>query len=315
MLKENLISFPKLGLEMAVKTGFVVPGTEIEIRWYAVIIAIGFVLGVLYAIRRAKKVGLSEDTVLDLAILGMPLAIVFARVFYVLGDFEAYRDNFRDVFAIWKGGISILGALIGCMLTGVIYSLVKKVHLGRICDLAAPSLMIGQIIGRWGNFVNGEVYGVATDLPWGMMIAGKTAAPVHPLFLYESLWMLLGFVLLVLYQDKKRRHGEVFCIYILWYCAARAVMELMRDREFVLGSGDVYMSFWTVILFAFAALTVLVVLYVKGKKVNLRKDVLGAQVEEKRKVLDALLDKEAGEAEVLAASQELDAVIAEYMKL
>ncbi len=315
MITENLISFPKLGLEMSVKTGFVIPGTEIEIRWYAVIIAIGFVLGVLYAAYRAKQVGLSEDTVLDLAILGMPLAIVFARLFYVLGDMEAYRDNFWDVFAVWKGGISILGALIGCMLTGVIYSLTKKVHLGRICDLAAPSLMIGQIIGRWGNFVNGEVYGVATDLPWGMVIAGKTADAVHPLFFYESLWMLVGLVLLVLYQDKKRRHGEVFCLYLIWYSVARAVMEMMRDREFVLGSGDVYMSFWTVILFALAAIAVLVLLYRKGKPVNLKKDVLSAKVEEKRKTLDTLLDKNAGEDAVLAASQDLDAAIAEYMKL
>ncbi len=315
MISENLISFPKLGLEIAVKTGFAIPGTEIVIRWYAVIIAIGFVLGVLYAGYRAKKVGLTEDTVLDLAILGMPLAIIFARAFYVLGDLDAYRDNFWNVFAIWQGGISILGALIGCMLTGVIYSAVKKVHLGRLCDLAAPSLMIGQIIGRWGNFVNGEVYGVATELPWGMMIGGKTLAPVHPLFLYESIWMLLGFVIVLMYQDRKRRYGEVFCLYLIWYSIGRAVMETMRDSEFVLGNGSVYMSFWTVVFFAFAAIAVLVLLYKKGKPVNLKKDVLSAQMEEKRKVLDTLLEKEAGEAEVLAASQALDDAIAEYMKL
>ncbi len=314
-LGENTISFPKLGLEFTIKRGFHIPGTEFVIYWYAVIIAIGFVLGVLYAYKRAKRLGLGEDTVLDLAILGMPLAVICARIFYVLGDWESYKDNLWKVFAVWEGGISILGALIGCVLTGVIYSAVKKIHIGRLFDLAAPSLMIGQIIGRWGNFVNGEVYGVATDLPWGMVIAGKTDLPVHPLFLYESLWMLLGLVLILLYQDKKRRYGEVFCLYVLWYCAARAVMELMRDREFVLGNGQIYMSFWTVLAFAVVALVGLVFLYLKGKPVNLQKDRLNMQIEEQRKTLDALLTSNAGEDAVLAASQALDKSIAEYMKL
>lgn len=311
---EKLISFPKLGLEFSIQNGFAIPGTGMVIHWYAVIIALGFVLGVLFAAKRAKKVGLTEENVLDLAIIGMPLAVICARTFYVIGDFDAYRDNWVKVFAIWEGGISILGALIGCVLTGIIYSAVKKIHIGRLVDLAAPSLMIGQMIGRWGNFVNGEVYGVATELPWGMMIAGKTTSPVHPLFLYESLWMLLGFVLILFYQDKKRRYGEVFCLYLIWYAIARATMEPMRNQEFILGSGDVYMSFWTVLAFAALAIAGLVLLYWKGKRVNLKKDVLCAQVEEKRKALDALLDAEADEAEVLKASQELDSVLADYMK-
>lgn len=310
---EKIIQFPKLGLEFALRSGFAVPGTEIVIRWYAVIIAIGFALGVIYAAFRAKKVGLTEDNVLDLAILGMPLAVIFARVFYVIGDFDAYRNDLWKVFAIWEGGISILGALIGCVLTGIIYSTVKKIHIGRLVDLAAPSLMIGQIIGRWGNFVNGEVYGVPTALPWGMMIVGETPLPVHPLFLYESLWMLVGFVLILIYQDKKRRYGEVFCLYLIWYCIARAIMEPMRNREFILGSGSVYMSLWTVIAFILLAVLALVLLYLKGKRVNLKKDRLAAQVEEKRKKLDALIDAQADEDDVLEASQALDQVLADYM--
>ncbi len=310
---EKIIQFPKLGLEFALNNGFAIPGTDIVIRWYAVIIAIGFALGVIYASVRAKKVGLTEDNVLDLAILGMPLAVIFARVFYVIGDFDAYRDNFWKVFAIWEGGISILGALIGCVLTGIIYSAIKKIHIGRLVDLAAPSLMIGQIIGRWGNFVNGEVYGVPTELPWGMVIVGETPLPVHPLFIYESLWMLLGLILILIYQDRKQRYGEVFCLYLIWYCIARAIMEPMRNREFILGSGDVYMSFWTVIAFALLAVIALVLLYLKGKRVNLKKDRLAAQVDEKRKKLDAFLDKEADEDAVLEASQALDAALAAYM--
>ncbi len=314
-LGENTISFPKLGLEFALKRGFYIPGTDLVIYWYAVIIALGFVLGILYACKRAKRVGFSEDTVLDLAILGMPLAVICARIFYVLGDIESYVDNYLKVFAVWEGGISILGALIGCVLTGIIYGMVKKIHIGRLFDLAAPSLMIGQIIGRWGNFVNGEVYGVATDLPWGMMIAGKTELPVHPLFLYESLWMLLGLVILHFYQDKKRRYGEVFCLYVLWYCAARAVMELMRDSEFVLGNGQIFMSFWTVLLFAAVALICLVLLYIKGKSVNLEKDRMSLKIELQRKRLDELLTNNADEDTVLNASVQLDKTIAEYMKM
>ena len=284
-----------------------------EIFWYGIIIAFGFVLGVLYALYRAEKVALTKDNVFDLALIGLPLSIICARLFYVLGDLSVLEEGWWKVFAVWEGGIAIYCALIGCALTGVIYSYATKIHLGRLCDLAAPSLMIGQIIGRWGNFVNCEVYGATTNLPWGMQINGGEM--VHPLFLYESLWMLLGLVLLVLYQDKKRRHGEVFCLYLIWYSVARAFMEMLRDSEYVLKIGTLPLSMLTAIVLLVAAIVTLVLLYKKGKPVNLKKELVGVKVEEKRKALDALVEKEAAEEEVLAASKELDEVIAEYMKM
>ncbi len=308
----NTIAFPMLGLSMEVnRVAFTL--FEKNVFWYGIIIALGFTLGVLYALYRAEKVGLTKDNVFDLALIGLPLSVVCARLFYVLGDPSVLEEGIWKIFAIWEGGIAIYGALIGCALTGIIYSSVKKIHLGRLCDLAAPSLMIGQIIGRWGNFVNCEVFGRTTQVPWGMQINGGEA--VHPLFLYESLWMLLGLVLLLFYQDKKRRYGEVFCLYLIWYSVARAFLETLRDPEYILRVFNLPLSMITAFVLLAAAITVLGLLYAKGKRVNLKKDIVGAQVEQRRQTLNALLDANADEKEVLEASESLDKKIAEYMEL
>jgi len=308
----DTVSFPKLGLYFLIdNVAFEVFGKEVY--WYGILIAIGFTLAVLYALYRTKKVGLTQDNVIDLALIGLPLAIVCARLFYVLGDIEGLGGNFWNVFAVWNGGLSIYGGLIGAALTGIIYSRVKKINMGKLFDFAVPSLMIGQAIGRWGNFFNCEVFGGVTNLPWGMQINGGD--PVHPLFLYESLWMTLGLILALIYQDKKKRHGEMFCLYMIWYSGARMFMELMRDPAYILKVGNVPLSFVTAIATLLIAVVILIIVFKKGQPVNLAKEVLGAEIELKRKTLDALIEKNADEAEVLEASKALDEKISEYMKM
>ena len=231
----NKISFPGLGFEFNINsTAFTVFGRDIQ--WYALIITTGLILGIIFAIWQGKKQGLSPDYFLDIALFGTPTAIVFARAYYVLFEWDYYSLHQDEIIQIWNGGIAIYGAIIGAVLAAYIYCKVKKLNVGTIFDIGALSLLIGQAIGRWGNFVNAEAYGVDTDLPWRMHI-GEMSMDVHPTFLYESLWNLVGLGLLCLYKKHKKFEGEVFWIYILWYGFGRALIEGLRtDSLYVPGT-------------------------------------------------------------------------------
>lgn len=227
----NKIGFPSLGLEFNVnRVAFTVFGKEIY--WYALIIMTGFALGVLYAMYRAKKNHVKTDHIYDISFWGLLAGIVCARIYYVIFDPNCLNDNFLNIFKIWEGGIAIYGGLIGAVASTLIYCKIHKLRVLKIFDICAPSLLIGQIIGRWGNFVNAEVYGGETNLPWRMTINSR--AGVHPLFLYESLWNLLGFLLILFLEKKKKRHGEVFFFYCLWYASGRLVLEGMRQSQYIL---------------------------------------------------------------------------------
>ena len=145
-------------------------------------------LAALYINRRTKEFGVTSDNLMDCLIIGVPVGIICARIYYVAFEWGYYRQHPDEIIAIWKGGIAIYGAVIGVVIALAVYSRMKKLSFASLCDLAAFGLLIGQCIGRWGNFVNGEAHGGATSLPWGMSIDG--ASPVHPTFLYESLWNL-----------------------------------------------------------------------------------------------------------------------------
>lgn len=258
----NLIEFPKLNLSFLVnRVAFTIGGKPVY--WYGIIIAAGFVLGVLYAVMRAKRERLPVDTILDLVLWGLPVSIVCARIFYVLGDPSVLAGGFWKIIAIWEGGIAIYGAIIGAVIVGVTYCIRKKLDMGKVFDVCAPGLMIGQIIGRWGNFVNAEVFGGPTDALFGMSING--GASVQPLFLYESVWMLLGLIGLLLYQNHKRRNGEIFTLYIIWYGLGRMVMESLRQEEYVLKLFGMPLSQITAVLTVLAAVGVLLYLYLKKK--------------------------------------------------
>lgn len=257
----NQISFPRLNLSYTInRVAFNLFGKDIY--WYAIIIAIGFVIAVLYALRCRKGTGITSDNILDLILWGLPVSIIFARAFYVLGDESVRSGGFLRIIAIWEGGIAIYGAIIGMILTGIVYSKAKKINMGVLFDLCAPAIMIGQIVGRWGNFVNAEVYGGVTESVFGMSINGSET--VSPLFLYESVWMLIGFLVLNTYRKHKRADGEIFLLYILWYSIGRMIMEPLRDSVYVLRVGLVPISFAAAVIIALSAAAGLVYLYYKS---------------------------------------------------
>ena len=230
---EHTIGFPNLGLEFTLnRVACTVLGKDIY--WYGIIICAGFILAELYVNSRTKDFGITSDNLTDCLIICVPLGIICARIYYVVFEWGYYAQHPGEIIAIWKGGIAIYGGIIGTLIGLFVYSRVKKLSLASLCDLAAFGLLIGQCIGRWGNFVNGEAHGGPTTLPWGMTIDGQSM--VHPTFLYESLWNLAGFVLLHFYSKKRRFKGEIALLYAAWYGAGRAWIEGLRTDSLYIGS-------------------------------------------------------------------------------
>lgn len=227
------ISFPGLGITVDPDpVAFTVFGKDIY--WYGILITLGFVLGVVYALWRAKKEGLDDDKVFDVIFYTLPFAIICARLYFVIFEIDNYH-SFMDVIAIWKGGVAIYGGIIGAVLFGALFCRLKKVPIFQMLDVISIPFMIGQCIGRWGNFVNREAHGGLTDLPWRMEIMeGGRMVAVHPTFFYESFWNFIGILLLHWYYPKKKFHGEVFLLYAVWYGAGRFVIEGMRTDSLYL---------------------------------------------------------------------------------
>ncbi|MDQ0232405.1 MULTISPECIES: prolipoprotein diacylglyceryl transferase [Bacillaceae] len=213
------------------------------IYWYGIIIGIGILLGWVFATREAKKLGLSKDTFSDLLLWVIPISIVSARIYYVLFKWDYYSQNPGQIFAIWEGGIAIHGALIGGVVTAVVFANKKGISFWKLADISAPSIILGQAIGRWGNFMNQEAHG--TEVTRGfleginlpdfiinqMYINGSY---YHPTFLYESLWNLLGFVLLLIVRRLNIKRGELFLIYVIWYSIGRFFVEGLRTDSLML---------------------------------------------------------------------------------
>jgi len=239
----NKIAFPGIGIgPMTIPTEFTFFG--LSIHWYGVLIALGVVLAYFFCKIKAKPRGISDDTLMDILIWGLPTSIIFARIYYVIFSWQDYANDFWGVFRIWEGGIAIYGAVIGACLSTLIYCHVKKLSFPVIADIGSFGLLIGQIIGRWGNFVNAEVYGKATQTALLRMeiINGNTSKIVHPTFLYESLWNVLLFIVLNIFEKKQKFKGEIFLWYITGYSFARAFLECLRDKAFQLKLGTIPVS-------------------------------------------------------------------------
>ncbi|PAB58819.1 prolipoprotein diacylglyceryl transferase [Anaeromicrobium sediminis] len=197
----------------------------IGIRWYGILIASGILLGTLVAIKRAKRVGINEENILDMLLFAVPAAIVGARVYYVIFNWEYYAGDFYKIINVRQGGLAIHGGVIGGALVAYIFCKSKNISFPKMADICAPSLILGQAIGRWGNFVNQEAYGGPTDLPWGIVVDG---VKVHPTFLYESLWNFMVFGVLLWYDKRKKFDGELFLFYLMLYSVARFFIEGLR---------------------------------------------------------------------------------------
>ncbi|MDF0727729.1 prolipoprotein diacylglyceryl transferase [Cytobacillus sp. S13-E01] len=215
----------------------------LTVYWYGIIIGFGALLGFIIAQRESEKRGLPKDTFSDLLLFAIPIALISARVYYVAFKWEYYKDNLSDVIAIWEGGIAIHGALIGATLTGYFFAKIKKISFWKLVDIAAPSIILGQAIGRWGNFMNQEAHGgpVTREFLEGLYLPEFIINQMyidgvyyHPTFLYESIWNLIGFVLLLSLRKVNLRRGELFFTYIIWYSIGRFFIEGMRTDSLML---------------------------------------------------------------------------------
>lgn len=223
------VSFPGLGLQFEINPIALQLG-GLTIRWYGVLIALGLVLALIYALYVCKRrYGVSQDKLLDCVLVGIITAIIGARLYYVAFKWDVYSQDLMSIFYINSGGLAIYGGLIGALIGGLIVAKIVKVNIPALLDIACLGFLIGQGIGRWGNFMNQEAFGTPTDLPWGMVSENTGNIAVHPAFLYESLWCLLGFVLLHFFSKKFRKYdGQIFLLYMVWYGFERMIVEGLR---------------------------------------------------------------------------------------
>jgi phosphatidylglycerol:prolipoprotein diacylglycerol transferase len=218
---------------------------SLEVHWYGIILGTAALVGLLLAVQEGKRFGIKPDFFMDLLLLGVPSAIIGARIYYVAFKWDDYKDNLLDVFKIWEGGIAIYGALIGAFICGFFYCRYKGYNFLRIVDICVPSLLVGQMIGRWGNFMNQEAYGAPVSEDFlrntlhipsfivNNMFIVDAAVPEgafrHPAFLYESLWSLVGLaILFIIRRQRFLRAGELMASYFIWYSIGRFFIEALR---------------------------------------------------------------------------------------
>ena len=275
------IWFPNLGIEIdhLSRTAFTVFGQDIY--WYGIFIGLGVILGVLLALHEAKRTGQNPDTYLDFIIYAMIIAIIGARLYYGIFSWDFYSQHPEKIFAIREGGLAIYGGIIGGVLTAIVYSRVKKKNFWVMADTMAPSLILGQMLGRWGNFFNKEAFGGFTDNLFAMRyqlsqvrasdvtpdilqnlvtVNGVDYIQVHPTFLYESMWSLCVFVILLILQRKKKFNGQVCATYFFGYALGRVWIEGLRTDQLCIGNVPVSQALSAVLIIAS------VVLYVYCKK-------------------------------------------------
>lgn len=217
-----------------------------HIYWYSVLIALGIIIGLYLLIKEAKKQNISQDTIIDIAFYTIIWGIIGARIYYVIFNIKPYLSNPLSILYIWEGGLAIYGGIIGGFITLIYQTKKKNIKLSKLTDMIVPSLILAQAIGRWGNFFNQEAHGSIVSLEFlkklhlpnfiikGMYINGKY---YHPTFLYESLWCLLGFILLIIIRKlyNKRKDGTLTYIYLIWYGIGRFFIESLRTDSLYLG--------------------------------------------------------------------------------
>ena len=217
----------------------------IDIHWYSVLILIGIVIGLILLEKEAKRFKYPKDLIFNICFWAIIIGIISARLYYVIFNFSYYKNNLLEIFAVWNGGLAIHGGIIGGVLTVIFFA--KKYHLNflKLLDMAVPSLILAQAIGRWGNFFNGEAHGIATTytelknlLIPEFIIGGMNIRGIYylPTFYFESLWCLLGFIILLIMRRMKYiKIGATTCIYLMWYSLGRFFIEAWRTDSLMLG--------------------------------------------------------------------------------
>lgn len=252
MMNVGDIAFPHLNIYLEnVPKSFSVFG--FEVAFYGMIIGIGVMAGVLMAVYEAKLSGQDTELYWDFSIYAIIFSIIGARLYYVAFSWEQYKDNLLSIFNTRQGGMAIYGAVIGAFITAGIYCRIKKLPFLQLCDTCVPGLILGQAIGRWGNFMNREVFGEYTDnllamrlpidavRPWDIsenitahIIEGTNYIQVHPTFLYESMWNLFIFCVLIFYRKYRKYHGETTLLYLGGYGLGRCVIEGIRTDQLLI---------------------------------------------------------------------------------
>lgn len=246
---DNVV-FPKLGIDLTINSE-AISIFGFSVKWYGVMIALGMLLAMMYCFRRAKEYGIDGDRLIDAVIAGVIGAVVGARLYYVVLHSASYH-SIKDILSIRDGGLAIYGGIIGGLLFGCIMAKIRKLKIMPTLDIVAMGLFIGQCLGRWGNFFNQEAFGCNTTLPWGMyseatrdyLLSSVVTAPkgtvidpnlpVHPTFLYESIWCFVGLFLLVKYIKKRKFAGDIALRYLIWYGAGRFWIEALRTDSLLL---------------------------------------------------------------------------------
>lgn len=247
-LKDMPISFPGLFGDWEFNPDPIAIHIGHGIYWYGIILAIGMLAGLLLCMKQAKRFGLTEDNVLDMILWAVPCCILGSRIYYVIFYLDLFRNadgslDWSRVIAIWDGGLAIYGTVIVGILVALIYTRVKKLKFGAMTDLCVMGLLLGQCIGRWANFINREAFGAETTLPWRMRLwtSATQYIEVHPTFFYESLWNLIGLLLILFVVSKGRRFdGENTCFYFLWYGLGRTWVEGLRTDSLYLFNWELF---------------------------------------------------------------------------
>ena len=210
------------------------------IYWYGIIIALGVMVGIYLAMRYAKALGYDEEMVIDFCLLAIPMGIVGARLYYVIFSWEDYSKNLIDIIKIWEGGLAIYGVVIGGLLSAYIFARRRKIDFWALCDIVTPSLILGQALGRWGNFFNQEAYGYAITNPaWQWFPAAEfingTGQWHMATFFYESMWNFLVFFFLLFYKKRRKNSGEMILLYLILYSLGRLFIEGLRTDSLYWG--------------------------------------------------------------------------------
>lgn len=244
----------------------------LSIKWYGVLIGVGVLLGLWLAIREGKRRGIHEETFMDIVLIAVPSAILGARIYYVLFEFDYYSKHLNEIPQIWNGGLAIHGGLIGAFIASYFFSKKKGLSFWKLADIAAPSILVGQMLGRWGNFMNQEAHGgevtrsflEGLHLPtWIINQMYIDGTYYHPTFLYESMWSLLGIILLLSLRKVNLRRGEMFLTYLIWYSVGRYFIEGLRTDSLML-TDTIRMAQFISVLIIVVAIIVLVYRRVKG---------------------------------------------------
>ncbi len=309
----NKISFPKLGWSFNIDpTAFKIG--SLEIQWYGILITLGLVLAVLYCFPRMKRFGIDSDRAVDAVIGGVIGGIVGARAYYVIFNWSEYKEDIKEIFNTRGGGLAIYGGIIGAMLVGLLICKIRKVKMLPMLDITVLGFLIGQGVGRWGNFVNQEAFGSNTDSLFGMT-GGRIQASlnwettymsgdmyqngkevfadyaVHPCFLYESLWCILGFVLLALWSKRRKYDGQIFLMYLGLYGAERFFVEGLRTDSLMLGNIRVSQML-SAVLFV-VSVTLQIVFFFRRRR-DPETFVLYANTEESRQLIEESRRKRMG---------------------